>query len=81
MGDRPALNEIEITPEMIEAGAGTLMRGLLSALREGDPNCFINNEIDENIATIDGRFDLGIVSRRVLEDCISILESSRGLKK
>lgn len=40
MSDRPTLDEIEVTPEMIEAGIGEIESRFMSLLEPSDPEIF-----------------------------------------
>ena len=55
--------EIEITPEMVEA----VSKAILAGLEESNPDCFINPLSYSPRITIDGQFDLRLVAIRAIE--------------
>jgi hypothetical protein len=69
----PESTEIEVTPEMIEAGCELL----LAALREAGESAVVDAPHEPFGALIDGNFDMAIVVPRVLRGAKAIMDSQQ----
>ena len=75
MADRPApeSQNIEISPEMVEA----VSRAILAGLEESNPDRYINSPSYSLRTTIDGHFDLRLVAVRAIESLGGYQDSVR----